>query len=85
MAAEAYVNDPVHSYVTKNEKFRKKFVYHFMIERLATSSREDIIYIDEENRGICVWRQAHNEYDIIDFLMYPNWFGRRKPKGMRGR
>jgi ribosomal protein S18 acetylase RimI-like enzyme len=74
MAAEAYVNDPVHSYVTKNEKFRKKFVYHFMIERLATSSREDIIYIDEENRGICVWRQAHNEYDIIDFLMYPNWF-----------
>ena len=73
MAAEAYVNDPVHSYVTKNEKLRKKFVYHFMIERLATSAREDIIYIDEENRGICVWREAHNEYDMFDFLMYPNW------------
>ncbi len=73
MAAESYVNDPVHSYVTKNEALRKKFVYHFMIERLATSAREDIIYIDEENRGICVWREAHNEYDIIDFLMYPNW------------
>ena len=27
MAAEAYVNDPVHSYVTKNESFRKRFVY----------------------------------------------------------
>ncbi len=73
MAAESYVNDPVHSYVTKNEALRKKFVYHFMIERLATSAREDIIYIDEENRGICIWREAHNEYDVIDFLMYPNW------------
>ena len=72
MAAEAYAKDPVHSYVTKSEKLRKKFVYHFMIERLATSSREDIIYIDEENRGICVWREAHNEYDVFDFLMYPN-------------
>ena len=29
MAAESYVNDPVHSYVTKNEALRKKFVYHF--------------------------------------------------------
>ena len=73
MAAESYLNDPVHSYVTKSEKLRKKFVYHFMIERLATSSREDIIYIDEENRGICIWRDAHNEYDVFDFLMYPNW------------
>ena len=73
MAAESYVNDPVHSYVTKSESLRKKFVYHFMIERLATSSREDIIYIDEENRGICVWRDAHNEYNAFDFLMYPNW------------
>ena len=74
MAAEAYVNDPVHSYVTKNESFRKRFVYHFMIERLSTYAREDIIYIDEENRGICVWREAHNEYGVIDFLRCPNWF-----------
>lgn len=73
MAAEAYVNDPVHSYVTKNETLRKKFVYHFMIERLATSSREDIIYTDEENRGICIWREAHNEYGVLDFLRCPNW------------
>jgi predicted N-acetyltransferase YhbS len=74
MAAEAYVNDPVHSYVTKNEKLRKKIVYHFMIERLSTSAREDIIYIDEENRGICVWREAYNEYSVLDFLRCPNWF-----------
>ena len=67
------MNDPVHSYVTKNETLRKKFVYHFMIERLATSSREDIIYIDEENRGICIWREAHNEYGVLDFLRCPNW------------
>lgn len=74
MASEAYVNDPVHSYVTKNEVLRKKFIYHFMIERLSTSSREDVIYIDEENRGICIWREAHNEYGVLDFLRCPNWF-----------
>lgn len=73
MAAEAYVNDPVHSYATKNEKIRKKYVYHFMMERLSTSNREDIIYEDEEKRGICIWRKAHNEYDIFDFLMCPNY------------
>lgn len=73
MAAEAYVNDPVHSYATKNEKIRKKYIYHFMMERLSTSNREDIIYEDEKKRGICVWRDAHNEYNMFDFLMCPNW------------
>ena len=73
MASESFANDPVHLYFNKNEKMRKRFIYHLLIERLATSSREDIIYIDEENRGICVWRDAHNEYDAFDFLMYPNW------------
>ena len=60
MAAEAYVNDPVHAYVTKSEKFRKKFVYHFMIERLATSNREDIFYIDEDNK----W--GYNDIDLSE-------------------
>lgn len=73
MAAESYVNDPVHSYATKNEKIRKKYVYHFMLERLSTSNREDIIYVDEQNRGICVWRDAHNDYTMFDFLLCPNW------------
>lgn len=73
MAAESYVNDPVHSYATKNEKIRKKYVYHFMLERLSTSNREDIIYVDEQNRGICVWRDAHNDYTMVDFLLCPNW------------
>lgn len=74
MAAESYVNDPVHVYATKSEKIRKKFVYHFMLERLSTSNREDIIYVDEQNRGICVWRDAHNDYTVFDFLQCPNWF-----------
>ncbi|MBQ2694927.1 MAG: GNAT family N-acetyltransferase [Clostridia bacterium] len=74
MAAESYINDPVHSYATKNEKIRKKYVYHFMLERLSTSNREDIIYVDEQNRGICVWRDAHNDYTMFDFLLCPNWF-----------
>ncbi len=73
MAAESYMNDPVHSYATKSEKWRRKYIYHFMIERLATSNREDIIYFDEQGRGLCVWRKAHNEYTLFDFLLYPNW------------
>lgn len=73
MAAESYVNDPVHVYATKNEKLRKRYVYHFMMERLSTSNREDIIYFDEENRGICIWRDAHNPYNMFDFLLCPNW------------
>lgn len=73
MAAESYVNDPVHVYATKSEKIRKKYVYHFMLERLSTSNREDIIYVDEQNRGLCVWRDAHNEYNVFDFLLCPNW------------
>ncbi len=74
MAADAYMNDPVHANATKNEKLRRRYIYHFMIERLSTSNREDIIYFDEENRGICVWREAHNEYNMFDFLLCPNWF-----------
>lgn len=73
IAAESYVNDPVHAYATKNVSKRKRFVYHFMLERLNTSNGEDIIYVDEENRGICVWRDAHNEYTAFDFLKCPNW------------
>lgn len=73
MAAKTYMNDPVHSYATKNEKLREKFLYHFMIERLATSNGEDFIYEDEEKRGLCVWRDAHNPYTMFDFLKCPNW------------
>lgn len=73
MAAESYVNDPVHCYATKKEEKRKKYVYHFMMGRLSTSSGQDYIYIDEEERGLCVWRKAHNEYTLFDFLKCPNW------------
>lgn len=73
MAGEAYVNDPVHAYATKNIEKRKKFVYHFQMERLNTSNGEDYIYIDDENRGICVWRKARNEYTALDFLKCPDW------------
>ncbi|MBR0112446.1 MAG: GNAT family N-acetyltransferase [Clostridia bacterium] len=73
MAGRAYVNDPVHSYATKNPERRVRFVYHFMMERLNTSNGEDYFYIDDENRGVCVWRKAHNEYGVIDFLKCPDW------------
>ena len=73
MAAKTYVDDPVHVYATKNKRLREKFLYHFMIERLATSNGEDFIYEDEEKRGLCVWRDAHNDYTMLDFLKCPNW------------
>ncbi len=73
MAGRAYVNDPVHSYATKNPRRRVRFVSHFMMERLHTSNGEDYIYIDDKNRGICVWRKAHNEYGVLDFLKCADW------------
>ncbi len=73
MAAESYVDDPVHVYATKSEKLRKKFLYHFMLERLSTSNREDVIFEDEEKMGICIWRDAHNDYTMFDFMLCPNW------------
>ncbi len=74
MASRSYINDPVYAYAAKSLKKRKKFIYHFMLERLSTSVRDgDLIYTDEENRGICVWRDAHNEYTAGDFLRCPSW------------
>ncbi len=73
MAGRAYVNDPVHSYATKNPKRRERFVYHFQMERLNTSNGEDYFYIDDANRGMCVWRKAHNEYGVLDFLKCIDW------------
>ena len=73
MAGEAYVNDPVYVYAIKDVERRKKFIYHFMMERLNTSNGEDWFYIDDEKRGLCVWRKAHNEYGVVDFLKCPDW------------
>lgn len=73
-AGNAYVNDPVHSYATKNTRRRKSFVYHFQMERLNASNGTDYIFTDDEGRGICVWRRARNEYTVADFLKCPDWF-----------
>ena len=73
MAAESYVNDPVHAYATKSEEKRKKYVYHFMLERLSSSNGKDFVCVDEENRGLCVWRDAKNNYTTAEFLACPNW------------
>lgn len=74
-AADAYTNDPVHCYAIKNKERRNRVIYHFMMERLGTSNGQDYIYIDDDYRGMCVWRKAHNEYGVIDFLRQPNWLG----------
>lgn len=73
MAAKTYLDDPVHTYATKDRTRREKFLYHFMIERLSSSNKVDYIFEDEERRGLCVWREAHNEYTMFDFLKCPNW------------
>lgn len=73
MAAEAYADDPVHSYATKNIKLRKRYIYHFMMNRITASNSVDYFYIDDDKRGICIWRKAHNEYTVLDFLKCPHW------------
>ena len=62
MAGEAFSDDPVHSYATKVSFLRKRYIYHIMMERFSASNGKDIIYLDKENRGMCIWRDAKNDY-----------------------
>lgn len=73
MASEAFSDDPVHKHCTKVRRIRKRFLYHFMMERFSASNGEDIIYLDKDNRGMCIWRDAKNDYTVTDFLKCPHW------------
>ncbi len=73
MASEAYINDPVYCFACKNEKIRKRFIYHFILLRLNSSRKKDIFYFDEEKRGLCILREAHYDYTMWQFLKCPNW------------
>ncbi len=73
MAAETFADDPVHKNCTKVLKIRKLFLYHFMTERFSSSNGVDYIYLDEEERGMCIWRDAKNDYRVLDFLKCPHW------------
>ncbi len=73
MAAEAYTDDPVHKNCTKVFKIRERFLYHFMMERFSSSNGVDYIYLDKDERGMCVWRDAKNDYSVLDFLKCPHW------------
>lgn len=73
MASEAYVNDPVYVFACKNEKIRKRFIYHWLLLRLNSSRKKDIFYFDEEKRGLLILREAHYDYTMLQFLKCPNW------------
>ena len=73
MASEAYINDPVYCFACKNEKIRKRFIYHFILLRLNSSRKKDIFYFDEEERGLCIFREAHYDYTMLQFLKCINW------------
>lgn len=73
MAADAYMEDPVHKNCTKVRIFRRRFLYHFMTERFSSSNGVDYIYLDEKERGMCIWRDAKNDYTALDFLKCPHW------------
>lgn len=73
MASQSYINDPVYVYACKNEKIRKRFIYHWLLLRLNSSRKKDIFYFDEEERGLCIFREAHYDYTMFQFLMCPNW------------
>ncbi len=73
MASEAYINDPVYCFACKNEKIRKRFIYHWILLRLNSSRKKDIFYFDEEKRGLLILREAHYDYTMLQFLKCPNW------------
>ena len=73
MAGDAFSDDPVHSYATPILYFRKRYIYHIMMERFTASNGKDIIYLDEQERGMCIWRDAKNDYTALEFLKCPHW------------
>lgn len=73
MASEAFSSDPVHKYCTKLPEIRKRYLYHLMMERFSASNGSDFIYLDDEERGMCIWRDAKNDYTALDFLKCPHW------------
>lgn len=73
IAAEVFMDDPVHKHCTKVKSIRKRFLYHFMMERFNSSNGEDYIFIDDEHDGMCIWRDAKNDYTVFDFLKCHHW------------
>ncbi len=73
IASEVFVDDPVHRHCTKVKFIRKRFLYHFMMERFSSSNGEDLIFLDKDQRGMCIWRDAKKDYTVLDFLKCPHW------------
>jgi GNAT superfamily N-acetyltransferase len=71
MASEAFMEDPMYKWTTPNEKKRKKYIYEMLRVRLYASAKSDIIYEDEEKRGILIMRKALNSYDVAAMLKVP--------------
>ncbi len=71
MASEAFMEDPMFLWTTKNPKTRKKFIYEMMRVRLHASAKSDDIYLDEQKRGLLVMRKAHKGYDVMEMIKCP--------------
>ena len=71
IASEVFINDPMYTYTTKNEKRRKKYIYEMTRVRLYASAQSDDIYFDEEKRGILVMRNAMNDYGFVEMVKVP--------------
>lgn len=73
VASESFLNDVVYSSPVKNEKVRKKFIYHLMRFRLnASLNSGDVIVADEDLKGVCVWRKSEASFTFKDFVSCPS-------------
>ena len=72
MASEVFMEDPVYKYVCKNEWLRKKLIYHGVLIRLYDSAKKDILYFDEQGRGMLVLKDVKRQYQISELMKCPN-------------
>ncbi len=73
ISVDAFMDDPLYVYSAKKESKRAKLLYHLNLARLYASYHGgDIIYTDEENKGICIFRKAGASYANGHFRKAPD-------------
>ena len=71
MASEAFMEDPMFLWTTKNPKTRKKFLYEMFRLRITASTKTDLFYFDEEKRGLLIMRNALHGYNVAEMIKVP--------------
>lgn len=74
IGGEAFMEDPMYTWVCPKEKTRRGYTTEMLLLRLYASAKTDFFYFDEEKRGLLVMRHAHHDYGFKEMIQCPNRF-----------